>query len=438
MSAPTLITPGPSNYYDLIYQSLTITDQGSSAVTECGVVYALTATNATPTIGGTGCTKVPAAGTTGVQDAYATGLTNGSAYSIRAFATNASGTTYTSVSSATPAGSPGLPAFADSTYVLTGAGITIEGHIQSGQGSAVSSRGFVYAKTTDDASPEIGEPGVVTVPDGSGIGRFSETIALQPGSYSIRAYGTNDFGTEYTTQIIDFEIPKPEIVTRTLVISTKPGPWSSPPAVMVLSKPVVETTPSGWDSMRERLLVPFSPYFAPGERRDHMLDERAQPFAHMLMQEERVVGFRGQWPEVEVVSLGFAREKPWTIQTTADSQGQVGSAGGVTRNLPTFTLVWFSETLEDTKTVIPSAAVPPETFGWQAMAITTGAGNNSGFVLVKRDIEPLPIMTGSKPKAQADGGGVTRVNANLFPEPTLCRVTDYYVYDFINTLPPNN
>lgn len=438
MSAPSITDPGGSVYYDSIYMPVTITSQGSTPVTECGVVIALTATNATPTIGGTGVTKVPASGTTGLQDVYVTGLSNGSGYSYRSFATNGTGTTYGTVRTDTPAGAPGSPAFVDSTYEITDAGILIEGHIHSGQGSAISARGFVYSLTSVDANPESGETGVTTVSDGSGIGRFSETFDLDPGDYSIRAWATNGLGTYYTDQIIDFEIPGPPLVTTTKVIATKPGPWSDPPAIMVLAKPVVETTPSGWDSMRERLLVPYSPYFAPGQRRDHMLDERAQPFAHMIMQEERIVGFKGQWPEVELVSLGFAREKPWTIQTTADSQGEVGSSGGVIRNLPTFTLVWFSATLEDTKAVIPSAAVPPETFGWQAVAITSGLGNNYGFVLVKRDIDPLPVMTGSTPQAAPGSSGSTRANANLNPRPTLCRVTDYYVYDMVNALPPND
>lgn len=222
------------------------------------------------------------------------------------------------------------------------------------------------------------------------------------------------------------------------IISRGPGPWSAAPQVLSLACPVVETSPSGWDIMRERLWVPYSPYFAAGERRDMMLDERAQPFAHMLAQEERVVDFKGGFPVIELLSLGFAREKAWTIQTTQDSQGEVGSVGGVIRNLPTFTLTWFSETLEDTKTVIPSPAVPPETFGWDAVSITSGLPNNVGFILIKRDVDPLPVINGSTPQAQAVSGGVTRANANLHPRPTLCKVVDYYVLDFTDATPPGD
>lgn len=230
----------------------------------------------------------------------------------------------------------------------------------------------------------------------------------------------------------------PEAYTRVIHRSTAPGPWSSPPDVAVLSLPVVETLPSGWDQMRERLLVPYAPYFAPGTRREHALDDRALPFATMLSQEERVVGFSGPWPIIELTSQGFAREKPWIIQTTGDYQGEVGSVSGVARNYPTVTVTWFSDSLQQTKTVIPQPAVPPETFGWQALSITSGLPNNEGWILVKRDVDPLPVITGSSAVPETNAGNVTRASANLNPRPTLCKVVDYYVYDPENTLPPND
>ncbi len=152
-----------------------------------------------------------------------------------------------------------------------------------------------------------------------------------------------------------------------------------------------------------------------------------------------MVGFHGPWPIVELLSLGFAREKPWIIQLTQDTNGSVGTGEGVTRNLPTITLTWFSETLESTKTVVPAPAVPPETFEWWNLSITSGApGGDAGWMLIKRDVDPLPIMTGSTPQAQPVNGNISRTNANLEPRPKLCKVIDYYVYDPLYPLPPNN
>lgn len=73
-----------------------VTDDGGAAITERGVVYAQTLINADPIIGGTGVTKVTAAGTTGLFTVGVTGLTPDTAYTYKAFATNAIGTSYTS------------------------------------------------------------------------------------------------------------------------------------------------------------------------------------------------------------------------------------------------------------------------------------------------------------------------------------------------------
>ncbi len=72
-----------------------VTSDGGGAITERGVVYAPTATNADPIIGGTGVVKVVGTGTTGVFTVNVTGLLPETAYSFEAYAINARGTTYT-------------------------------------------------------------------------------------------------------------------------------------------------------------------------------------------------------------------------------------------------------------------------------------------------------------------------------------------------------
>jgi sugar lactone lactonase YvrE len=82
-----------------------VTSDGGATVTERGVVYAPTATNSNPQIGGTGVTKVADAGTgtTGVFTVSATGLTAGTGYSYAAYATNSADTTYSPVGTFTTA-----------------------------------------------------------------------------------------------------------------------------------------------------------------------------------------------------------------------------------------------------------------------------------------------------------------------------------------------
>jgi hypothetical protein len=69
---------------------------GGAAVTERGIVYSITSTNGAPKIGGTGVTKVVSGSGLGAFSTGISGLTGGTTYTFRAYATNAVGTFYTS------------------------------------------------------------------------------------------------------------------------------------------------------------------------------------------------------------------------------------------------------------------------------------------------------------------------------------------------------
>jgi hypothetical protein len=102
MAAPTVTTPTASS---ITASGATlggnVTADGGATITERGVVYAATATNGDPLIGGTGVTKVVGTGTTGVFSVVVTGLPQGTGYSFKAYAINSQGTSYTSVSTFT-------------------------------------------------------------------------------------------------------------------------------------------------------------------------------------------------------------------------------------------------------------------------------------------------------------------------------------------------
>lgn len=74
-----------------------VTSEGGARIIERGIVYAETATNSDPSIGGIGVTKVTATGTKGVFATVVTGLSGVTGYSFKAYATNEVGTSYTSV-----------------------------------------------------------------------------------------------------------------------------------------------------------------------------------------------------------------------------------------------------------------------------------------------------------------------------------------------------
>ena len=99
----------------------TVTADGGASVTARGVVYALTSANPDPFIGGTGVVQVPAGSAgTGVFTQTVTGLTPGSGYSFRAYATNSVGTSYSAAGTfSTPATTSTLSALALSAGTLT-------------------------------------------------------------------------------------------------------------------------------------------------------------------------------------------------------------------------------------------------------------------------------------------------------------------------------
>ncbi|GEP42241.1 hypothetical protein BGE01nite_15320 [Brevifollis gellanilyticus] len=80
----------------------TVSDDGGSAVTQRGIVLALTSASPTPSLGGTGVTNLPAGGTASTFTVGAPGLTTSASYSFRAYVTNALGTTYSAVRTFTP------------------------------------------------------------------------------------------------------------------------------------------------------------------------------------------------------------------------------------------------------------------------------------------------------------------------------------------------
>ena len=94
-----------------------VTSDGGAAITARGIVYAPTATNPNPQIGGTGVTAVAGSGTTGVFTVSASSLTANTAYTYAAYATTSAGTTY---SSGTFSTLPLPPAITNGTLTASG------------------------------------------------------------------------------------------------------------------------------------------------------------------------------------------------------------------------------------------------------------------------------------------------------------------------------
>jgi hypothetical protein len=169
----------------------TINTDGGSAITARGVVWS---TSPNPTISLS--TKTNDGGFNGTFTSNLSGLTLGTTYYARAYATNAVGTAYGNEITFTTASLPVLTtSVIDKNYgftAISGGSITNEG------GSYVTSRGVVWSTSPN---PTISLS--TKTNDGGFNGTFtSNLIGLTPGStYYVRAYATNAVGTAYGNEI---------------------------------------------------------------------------------------------------------------------------------------------------------------------------------------------------------------------------------------------
>ncbi len=79
---------------------------------------------------------------------------------------------------------------------------TLGGAVTATGGVNVTARGVVYARTADNANPQIGGANVTNVlAESAGMGAFTVSAAVlsQETAYSYAAYATNSVGTTYTT-----------------------------------------------------------------------------------------------------------------------------------------------------------------------------------------------------------------------------------------------
>ncbi|MBD3645993.1 MAG: hypothetical protein HUJ31_00770, partial [Pseudomonadales bacterium] len=167
----------------------TVSSDGGGTVSDRGIVWN---TTTPPESGGTSVSMGSGLGTFSQN---VTGLPNGTLVYYRAYATNESGTAYSTVDSFTPSGPPVVtsPTVANITHNSADLG----GTITDDGGNPILQRGTVWNTT---GSPVI-ETDNVDIEGGTTIGTFSQTVSL-PSSTTIyyRAYATSSVGTGYSAE----------------------------------------------------------------------------------------------------------------------------------------------------------------------------------------------------------------------------------------------
>lgn len=162
-----------------------VVSDGGSTVTTRGVCWNTTGAPTifnTRTLNGSG---------TGVFTSTLSGLSAGITYYVRAYATNAIGTSYGGVISFTTQTIPTITTNAVTSITTTSA--MSGGNVVSGGGATVTSRGICWSTSIN---PTILNSRTIS---GSGTGSFSSTMTglITGTTYYVRAYATNSWGTAY-------------------------------------------------------------------------------------------------------------------------------------------------------------------------------------------------------------------------------------------------
>jgi uncharacterized protein (TIGR02145 family) len=182
---------------------------GGATVTARGVCYA---TTQNPTTSGTCAASGSGAGT---FSATITGLTSGTLYYVRAYATNSAGTAYGSQASFTTT-SPRPTVSTGTVSAISSSGATVAGNVTDSGGSTVTQRGVCYSTVSNATSWNTtpnSSSGCLGTSGGNGAFTISITGLSATVTYYAVAFAINSSGAAFGNQVVFTTLNPPASVT---------------------------------------------------------------------------------------------------------------------------------------------------------------------------------------------------------------------------------
>lgn len=184
--SPTVTTGDVSNLLGTSADySGNVTDDGGGTVSTRGICWS---TSSNPT---TSNSKDASGSGTGSFTSNLTGLSKGTTYHVRAYATNEAGTSYGADETFTTKDDPAVTTGSVSNNNMHSA--SYSGNVTDDGDGTVSTRGICWSTSSNPTTSNSKNA------SGSGTGEFTSSLtSLKPGvTYHVRAYATNEVSTQY-------------------------------------------------------------------------------------------------------------------------------------------------------------------------------------------------------------------------------------------------
>lgn len=181
---------------------------GDPAFTEKGFVYS--STNNEPTLSDL---SIKVSGNTiGTYETKATNLDLGKTYYVRAYATNAAGTSYSSTALKFSTVATSASATMNAVTNVNRENLTalFQGSIDTAGNPAFTEKGFVYSTT--NRTPTLSDLSIKVAGNGTGAYEVTAHNLVLGKTYYVRAYVINAAGTSYSTNVVEFSTAATPVV----------------------------------------------------------------------------------------------------------------------------------------------------------------------------------------------------------------------------------